>query len=217
MRYESARLADFSAVAEKERRRGFDTSFFVLVILLLTMGVVMVLSSSYARAYYDPGNITGGNAVYYFVRQLLFAVLGVAAMLLASRIPMGLYRRYAFHFLAVVLALLLLVPFVGVKANGARRWLGVGGLTVQPSELAKLAVILSFAALICRLRARMGTFRYGILPFGSILLVIVGLLVLEPHFSASVIIIAIGAAMLFLGGVRLGVGCGVLCQHRRAG
>ena len=64
MRYESARLADFSAVAEKERRRGFDTSFFVLVILLLTMGVVMVLSSSYARAYYDPGNITGGNAVY---------------------------------------------------------------------------------------------------------------------------------------------------------
>ena len=204
MRYESARLADFSAVAEKERRRGFDTSFFVLVILLLTMGVVMVLSSSYARAYYDPGNITGGNAVYYFVRQLLFAVLGAAAMLFASRIPMGLYKRYAFHFLGAVLVLLLLVPFIGVKANGARRWLGVGGLTVQPSELAKLAVIISFASLICRLRGRMGTFRYGILPFGAILLAIVGLLVLEPHFSASIIIIAIGAAMLFLGGVKLG-------------
>lgn len=204
MRYESARLADFSAVAEKERRCGFDTSFFVLVILLLTMGVVMVLSSSYARAYYDPGNITGGNAVYYFVRQLLFAVLGAAAMLFASRIPMGLYKRYAFHFLGAVLVLLLLVPFIGVKANGARRWLGVGGLTVQPSELAKLAVIISFASLICRLRGRMGTFRYGILPFGAILLAIVGLLVLEPHFSASIIIIAIGAAMLFLGGVKLG-------------
>lgn len=204
MRYESARLADFSAAAEKERRRGFDTSFFVLVILLLTMGVVMVLSSSYARAYYDPGNITGGNAVYYFVRQLLFAVLGAAAMLFASRIPMGLYKRYAFHFLGAVLVLLLLVPFIGVKANGARRWLGVGGLTVQPSELAKLAVIISFASLICRLRGRMGTFRYGILPFGAILLAIVGLLVLEPHFSASIILIAIGAAMLFLGGVKLG-------------
>ncbi len=204
MRYESARLAGFSAVAEKKRRRGFDTSFFVLVILLLTMGVVMVLSSSYARAYYDPGNITGGNAVYYFVRQLLFALLGAAAMLLASRIPMGLYRRYAFHFLGAVLVLLLLVPFIGVRANGARRWLGVGGLTVQPSELAKLAVIISFAALICRLRGRMGTFRYGILPFGAILLAIVGLLVLEPHFSASVIIIAVGAAMLFLGGVKIG-------------
>ena len=203
MRYESARLAGFSAVAEK-KRCGFDTSFFVLVVLLLTMGVVMVLSSSYARAYYDPGNITGGNAAYYFVRQLLFALLGVGAMLFASRLPMGFYRRYAFVFLGAVLVLLLLVPVIGVKANGARRWLGVGGLTVQPSELAKLAVILSFSALICRLRGRMATFRYGILPFAGILLVIIALLVLEPHFSASVIIIAIGGAMLFLGGVRIG-------------
>lgn len=204
MRYECACLADFSAVKTEKRRRGFDTGFFVLVLVLLTVGVVMVLSSSYARAYYDPGNITGGNAAYYFVRQLLFAVIGVGAMLLASRVPMVLYRRTAFAFLGGVLILLLLVPFVGVKANGARRWLGVGGLTVQPSELAKLAVILSFSALICRMRGKMRTFRYGILPFGAILVIIVALLVLEPHFSASIIIIAIGGAMLFLGGVRLG-------------
>ena len=184
MRYESARLADFSAVKTATRRRGFDTGFFVLVLVLLTVGVVMVLSSSYARAYYDPGNITGGNAAYYFIRQLLFAVIGVGAMLLASRVPMELYRRAAFAFLGGVLVLLLLVPFVGVKANGARRWLGVGGLTVQPSELAKLAVILSFSALICRMRGKMRTFRYGILPFGGILVIIVALLVLEPHFSA---------------------------------
>lgn len=203
MRYESARLADFSVVADKERRRSFDSSFFVLVVLLLTMGVVMVLSSSYARAYYDPGNITGGNAAYYFFRQLLFALLGVAVMLFASRIPMGLYRRYAFHILGLVLVLLILVPIIGVKANGARRWLGVGGLTIQPSELAKLAVIISFSALICRLRGRMHTFKYGILPFAAILCTIIALLVLEPHFSASIIIIAIGGAMLFLGGVRL--------------
>lgn len=204
MRYESARLADFSSVSVEARRRSFDTSFFVVVLLLLVMGVVMVLSSSYARAYYDPGNITGGNGTYYFVRQLLFAVAGFGAMLFASRVPMRLYRRYAFHFLALVLVLLALVPFVGVKANGARRWLGVGGLTVQPSELAKLAVIISFSAIICRTRSRMRTFRYGILPFGIILIAIIGLLVLEPHFSASIIIIAIGAAMLYLGGVRLG-------------
>ncbi len=204
MRYESARLADFSAVKTAQRRRGFDTGFFVLVLVLLTVGVVMVLSSSYARAYYDPGNITSGNAAYYFIRQLLFAVIGVGAMLLASRVPMALYRRASFPFLGGVLVLLVLVPFVGVKANGARRWLGVGGLTVQPSELAKLAVILSFSALICRLRGKMRTFRYGILPFGGILVIIVALLVLEPHFSASIIIIAVGGAMLFLGGVRLG-------------
>ncbi len=204
MRYESARLADFSAVSGKTQRRGFDTTFFILVVVLLTLGVIMVLSSSYARAYYDPGNITGGNAVYYFIRQLLFALLGVCAMLFASRIPMVFYRRTAFYFLGAVLILLLLVPFIGVKANGARRWLGVGGLTVQPSELAKLAVIISFSALICRMRGKMRSFRYGILPFGAILLAVVGLLILEPHFSASIIIIAIGAVMLFIGGGGLG-------------
>ena len=204
MRYDSARLSGFSAAAVKERRAGFDTPFFFLVLLLLSMGVVMVLSASYARAYYDPGNVTGGNAAYYFVRQLLFALLGTGAMLLASKLPMGFYRRYSFHFLAFSVVLLMLVPLVGVKVNGSRRWLGVGGLTLQPSELAKLAVILSFSVLICKMRDRMKTFRYGILPFAAILCLIVGLLVLEPHFSASIIIIAVGGVMLFLGGVRLG-------------
>ena len=204
MRYESARLTGFQADPAAERRGGFDSSFFLLVMLLLVMGVVMVLSSSYARAYYDPGNITGGNAAYYFVRQLVYAVLGTAVMLLASRLPMPFYRRYAFPFLLLTLLLLLLVPFVGVKANGSRRWLGVGGLTLQPSELAKLAVILSFSVLICRFRDRMRSFRFGILPFVGILTVIVGLLVLEPHFSASIIIIALGGVMMFLGGAGLG-------------
>ena len=201
MRYDGARLADFSVSGDTKRRQSFDGAFFTLSMLLLLIGVIMVLSSSYARAYYDPGNVTGGNAAYYFVRQLIFALLGIGCMLLASKLPMGFYRSYALHFLLLTLVLLMLVPVIGVKANGSRRWLGIGGLTLQPSELAKLAVILSFAWLICRFRGRMRTVRYGLLPFAGILAVIVGLLVLEPHFSASVIILTVGAVMLFLGGV----------------
>ncbi|MBR5095055.1 MAG: putative lipid II flippase FtsW [Oscillospiraceae bacterium] len=203
MRDDGTRLAG-SFPARTAAREAFDRSFFLLVILLLTIGVVMVLSSSFPRAYYDPGRITGGNAVYYFVRQLIFASLGVGAMLLASRVPMAVYRRWAFPFLGLTLLLLALVPLIGVEANGSRRWLGVGGLTLQPSELAKLAVILCFAALIERTGDRMRSFRYGILPFLGILAAIIGLLVLEPHFSASIIILAIGGAMLFLGGVGIG-------------
>lgn len=203
MRYESARLSAFSA-GESPKRQRMDIGFFTLVLILLAMGVVMVLSSSYARAYYDPGKVTGGNGAYYFLRQLLFALLGVAVMLLASRLPMDFYRRYTVHFLGLTLVLLMLVPVIGVKANGSRRWLGVGGLTLQPSELAKLAVILSFSLLICRFRGKMRSFRYGILPFLAVLGLIVGLLILEPHFSASIIIIAIGGVMMFLGGVGLG-------------
>lgn len=204
MRYDSARLTGLSLSDRKNRRAGFDMSFFLLVLLLLAMGVIMVLSSSYARAYYDPGNVTGGNAAYYFVRQLIFAALGIGAMLLASRMPMNFYRRFAWHFMVLTLVLLLLVPLIGVKANGSRRWLGIGGLTLQPSELAKVAVILVFSVMICRFRGKMKTFKYGILPFAAVLGLIVGLLVLEPHFSASIIILGIGAVMMFLGGVRLG-------------
>ncbi|MDY4635222.1 MAG: putative lipid II flippase FtsW [Candidatus Limivicinus sp.] len=203
MRYESARLSDFS-MPEKPRRQSMDAGFFTLALILLAMGVVMVLSSSYARAYYDPGSITGGNGAYYFLRQLIFALLGVGAMLLASRLPMSFYRRYTFHFLGLTLVLLMLVPIIGVKANGSRRWLGVGGLTLQPSELAKLAVILSFSLLICRFQGKMRSFKYGILPFLTILGIMIGLLILEPHFSASIILIAIGGVMMFLGGVGLG-------------
>lgn len=204
MRYDTARLADFSVLQAAERRKSFDTRFFVLVVVLSAFGVVMVLSASFARAYYDPSGVTGGRATYYFVRQLLFAGLGVGAMLLASRLPMGFYRRYAAAFMIFTLVLLALVPLVGVRANGSRRWLGVGSLTLQPSELAKLAVILLFASMICHRRSRMNSFRHGILPFLGVLGVIVGLLVLEPHFSASIIIIAIGAVMIFIGGAPIG-------------
>ena len=204
MQYDGARLSAFSSPAIRPRRAPFDLPFFLTVLLLLALGVVMVLSASFPRAYYDPGHITGGNAAYYFVRQLVFALAGVGAMLLASRLPMGFYRRYTLPFLLFTIVLLALVPFIGVRANGSRRWLGVGGLTLQPSELAKLAVILSFALLICRFRGRMRSFRRGILPFAGILGLLVGLLILEPHFSASVILIAVGGAMLFLGGVPLG-------------
>ncbi len=204
MRYENARLAGFSPVEAKTKRGRVDAAFLVLVLLLLCVGLVMVLSSSYARAYYDPSRVTGGKAAYYFVRQLVFALAGLGAMWLLSRLPIGFYRRYAMHFLVFTLLLLALVPIIGVKANGARRWLGVGGLTLQPSELAKIAVILSFAHMICRRRGRMASFRHGILPFVGLLGLIIALLVLEPHFSASIIIAGIGAAMMFLGGVRLG-------------
>ena len=210
MRYDSARLAGFSESAEK-RRAPFDGPFFLLTMLLLCVGVMMVLSASYPRAWYDPGHVTGGNAAYYFVRQMIFALLGVAAMLAASRLPMELYRRAAFPFLGLTFALLMLVPVIGVKANGSRRWLGVGGLTLQPSELAKLAVILSFAVLICRYGERMRSFKKGILPFAAILAAFVGLLILEPHFSASIILLAIGAVMLFLGGVRMAWFTGAFC------
>ena len=202
MQYGSAELG-IRETKDKVRRAEMDISFLALVMILLTVGVTMVLSASFARAYYDPGGVTGGKPAYYFVRQLVFAAAGVAVMLVCSRLPPGFYRRFSMPLLAAAVLLLALVPLIGTNANGARRWIGLGAFTVQPSEIAKIAVILSFSSMICARRGRMTSFRHGILPFAAVLAAIVGLLVLEPHFSASVIIVAIGGAMLFLGGARL--------------
>lgn len=183
-----------------------------LTLLLLSVGVIMVLSASFASAYYDLQGETGGNAAWYFVRQLIFALLGVAAMLLCSRIPMAFYRRISPVVMAASLAALAAVLLVGVEVNGARRWISLGFTTFQPSETVKLALILFYSRLICRYGDRMQSFRWGIAPFAALLLLTVGLLILEPHFSASVIVIAIAAVMLFVGGVKLGwfIGAGVV-------
>ena len=201
MEYAGERIGSGAAEAVRQRRGSIDLPFAALTLLLLTIGVVMVLSASYARAYYSAA--TGHNAAYYFMRQLGFALAGVGAMYALSLFPMQFYRRMSFLVLAAAAGLLALVPVIGVSQGDAKRWISLGFTTFQPSEIAKIGIILYFAALICKFKGRMRTVRYGILPFAGVLLVVVALLVMEPHFSAAIIIIAIGAVMLFLGGVRL--------------
>lgn len=183
--------------------RAADLPFLVITLILLGVGVVMVLSASFASAYYDLQGETGHNPVYFFSRQAVFAAAGICVMLIASRIPMRVYRKCALPLLLASAASLAAVLAVGTVVNGARRWINLGFTTFQPSEITKIAIILYFSALICKYKDRMRTFRYGIAPFAAILAAVSVLLVLEPHFSATIIILAIGTAMLFLGGVRL--------------
>jgi len=191
----TTRIADYSR--DKSIRRGpMDVPFLLLVLLLLTIGVVMLLSASYARAYY-----AGKAPTYYFVRQLAFAVLGVAAMLFLSRLPMEFYRGISKWVLLIAIGLLVLVPVIGTASHGSRRWISIGGITIQPSEIAKIGVIMAFSDMICRYKGAMKTFRYGVMPFALILVGIAALLVLEPHLSATIIIFLVGAALLYLGGV----------------
>lgn len=183
--------------------RRADLPFLVITLMLLGTGVVMVLSASFASAYYDLQGETGHNPVYFFSRQAVFAAAGVCVMLIASRIPMRVYRKCALPLLLVSIASLAAVLVIGTVVNGARRWINLGFTTFQPSEITKIAIILYFSALICKYKDRMRTFRYGIAPFAAILAVVSALLILEPHFSATIIILAIGASMLFFGGVQL--------------
>ena len=180
----------------RTRRGPMDVPFLLLVLIILTIGVITVLSASFARAYYKHDEPTR-----FFIRQLFFAVTGVGIMVVLSRFHVSFFRRNSMLLLLIAIGLLALVPIIGKTFNGAKRWIGIGDLfTVQPSEIAKIAVIMSFSYMICMFKDRMKTFKYGVLPFGVIILFVVGLLLLEPHLSASVIIIAIGAIMMFAGG-----------------
>jgi len=182
---------------------GIDKPFLLLTLMILLIGVVMVLSASFARAYY-----TSGEPMRLFTRQLVFAVSGVALMLLTSRISVRTMSRWSTHLLLLSIALLIMVLIIGIRINGAKRWIGIGGangsFTFQPSEIAKVAVILSFAQMICKFgRARMRTFRFGVLPFAAITVTVVVLLGLERHLSAVIIITVLAAIMMFAGGTQL--------------
>ena len=185
-------------------RAPMDLPFFLLVLLLLSVGVIMVLSASFASAYYDITRVTGGNPTHYFFRQAIFAISGVLLMLVISRFPTSFYRRIALPAMALTIFLLLLVPFIGTEGGGATRWINLGFTTFQPSELAKPAVVLLFAHMICIYKDQMKTFRYGVLPFVICLVPILFLLYLQPHLSAMVIILAVGICMMFLGGTHMG-------------
>ena len=181
-----------------DERGLLDLPFLALTVLLVLIGVVMVFSASYARAYYLTGNST-----YYFARQAIFAVVGIGGMLFVSRLNYQLWRSASFIILAVSVVFLMLVPLIGSTANGAKRWIEVAGIRFQPSELAKIAIIMTFSAMISTYRDKMRTFRYGIAPFGAIMIVLCGLVALERHFSCILIMLLLAAAMLFLGGVQI--------------
>mgnify|MGYP002796779085 CR=1 FL=1 len=190
--------------------RNMDAVFLLMVLLLLGIGLVMLLSASFPSAYYETG-----EATYYFKRQVFFAAMGLVAMLRIGCWDYAWLRRIAKPAMAgaLFLLVLVLVPGIGVVRNNARRWISVAGLfTIQPSELAKLAVIVQFSASIAKKKEQMQTWREGVRPYFWLLLLTAGLVLVEPHLSGAVLVFGVGAILMAVGGIRLRwiVGAGVL-------
>ncbi|GAA6513754.1 stage V sporulation protein E [Merdimmobilis hominis] len=181
-----------------ETQGPMDLTFLILVLILLTIGLIMLFSASYANAYY-----LMGNSFHYISRQMAFAVVGVIAMLAASKIDYHFWRRFAIPMMALSIVLLLVV-FAMPPINHAHRWIFIGSsFNFQPSEVAKFAVVLLFSHLIDVNYQRMHKFEYGILPFGAILGVLAVLLIAEPHLSGTILIVGLGVIMMIVGGIRL--------------
>ena len=182
-------------------RGGFDVTLLMLVLILLGLGLLMVLSSSYPRAFSEVLREKADSPLEYFNHQLLFAAAGLVIMYMASWIPMGVYRQSAKPMYIFAVVMLLLVLVAGAAENNARRWISLGFFSFQPSEVTKLAVILLFADLIARYRSRMNTLQYGVVPFAVAMLPLVALLFLEPHISCIIIISLIALTMMLIGGM----------------
>ena len=175
-----------------------DLPFLVLVLALVAFGLVMLFSASYAVALYRRG-----DAYAYIRPQLLYAAVGLAAMWLASRVDYHIYHRLAWPLLGLSLALLALVLLMP-EYNGCKRWLVIPGVgTLQPSEIAKFAVVLTFAHIISLNASRMKRFSVGVLPFALVLGAVAVLMLLEPHLSGTLLILGIGAVLMFVGGTGL--------------
>lgn len=176
---------------------GIDLPFCLIILILLITGTVMMFSASYAFSYY-----TQGDSYAYLKRQLLFIVLGIVAMAVMSFFNYNKLHKIAPIILGVAYIALLLVLVLPSAEGGVKRWIPLGIFNIQPSEIAKFAVILFFAHWASKYYNKMQLTKFSVLPglivFGTIAL----LLILEPHYSGIVIIGILTVIMLYIGGMK---------------
>ena len=177
---------------------GGDPWLVLSVGALVGLGVVMVFNVSY---FY--GQERFGDGLLFFRKHLISIALGAVMAVVASRVSAETYRRAAYPLLlaALVGLLLVLVPGIGVARGGARRWLHLGPLALQPSEFAKFALVLYLAASLTKKGERLRTFKLGIVPHFLVVAVIGGLVLLEPDFGTAALAGGLLVLMLFVGGV----------------
>ena len=198
-------MALHGTVHAKEERRLWkyqtgervDRVFLLLLMLLLAVGLTMLYSASYAQSQYDTGYRISTR---YLQKQGICALIGIGAMFLLSKIPVAFWLKWAWALYGITILLLLSVLVFGQSVNGAKRWINIGGIQFQPSEIAKFTMILLFARLTKDFGSRVRQFRYGVLGFGCALLGILIPLALEKHLSAIMLMGLVAVVMMFVAG-----------------
>ena len=191
----------YTDVRPRAQLAEYDQGLVWAAILLLGLGLVMVYSASIAIA--EGNRVTGNQPMYYLMRHALFIAIGIAVAVAVFQVPLRLWQQAAPYLFLIGAGLLALVLFPGVgrEVNGSQRWISLRFVTVQPSELVKLAAVLYGADYTARKAAHMASFRKGFLPMLAVMLVVGWLLLREPDFGAFVVITVIAMGILFLGGM----------------
>ena len=191
----------FNSTAELDSvrrvRGGMDTTFLIIVVLLICYGSIMVFSASYAFAEQN-----FGNSLFFVKKQSIWAIVGVVAMILCSKIDYRVLRKFAIPIFAASYLLLwcVFIPGLSYSAKGATRWVSIGPISFQPSDIMKFSIVLIFALYISCYAEKTHKFKYGILLPASLLVVVCASVIVQKHVSATVIIFLIGAVMILISG-----------------
>ncbi len=182
-------------------RAELDMTLFWSVVLLLAIGLVMVYSASIAMS--EAEKLSGYRMHYYLMRHAIFLALGVVVAFITFQIPIALWQKLApaLFIIGGFLLVIVLIPGLGREVNGSRRWIPLGLMTMQPSELMKFFAVLYAADYTVRKAAFMHDFKKGFLPMLAVMVFIGAVLLREPDFGALVVITSIAMAILFLGGL----------------
>jgi cell division protein FtsW len=178
----------------------YDVPLLFPVLFLVGIGIVMVYSASSALALK-----TFGSDYYFLKRQAVFALAGTVGLVICRHLPYRLLRHLSYPMLLLALGFLiaLLVPGLGYSAGGATRWLRIGGYTFQPSEFARMALVVYLAYSLDKKGVQVKAFSVGFVPHVLVLAALTALILMQPDFGSVVIFAAITGVMLFVGGVRL--------------
>ena len=185
-----------------ETTKGVDIQFLVAVYILLAFGLLMVLSASSPIAYASQS--TNHDSFFYFKKQLLWAIFGSVGMFITANFDYHKLKKWAFPALVVsaLLLVLVLIPGIGRKINDARRWIYLGPINFQPSEVAKISVIVFFAYSLSKNYKELKSF--GVFLMYIVIIGIIALIIMmEPHFSCTMLIVATSVIMLFVAGAKI--------------
>jgi len=181
-------------------RRSPDIWLFAITVALLVIGIFMVFDASYARA--GQVKYTGGDSYFFVKRQAVFAIMGLIAMFIAQRIRFWKLKPYGAAFLMLTIIGLAAVLAVGRNAGGATRWIGYGSINIQPSEFAKLALVLYLANLLTRPRFDITDFQTGLIPAMIPIGIIAVLVMAEPDMGTTIVTCATGVVLVYISGAR---------------
>lgn len=177
-----------------------DKPLFITVLILMLFGLIMIYSSSYIWAEYK-----FDNSFHYVIYQGIFVIIGIIVMITMSKIDYQIYYKYAniLLLIAFILLILVLIPGIGSVRNGSRSWFGIGSLGVQPSEFAKLCLIIFTSKYLQKSNKFIKDYKKGVIPILLILFLFFGLIMLEPDFGTGMIIVISIIALLFIAGVNM--------------